>query len=124
MPAATTTAACLAISEDNGTSFYPVPAAALTPSYNGTLFDGPEADNPRTRPSAYVRTNASYPAQDTVTVDLGTAYQGKTVLIGFLSSTDSFNIPGTFTGWEIDDIAFSNLANTPFDLTTADAGPA
>ncbi len=103
----------------NGTDFTPIPSAALTPSYNGVLDDAPGADNPI---AAYVRTNAGYPIQDTVTVNLGTAFQGTTVYIGFVSVIDEITAQGTFTDWEIDDIAFSNITNTPFDLTTADAG--
>ena len=88
--------------------------------YNGTLDDS--GDNPRKNLPAYVGTNTSYPSQDTVTVNLGAAYQGQTVYIGFVSATDFFRVNGTFTGWEIDDIAFSDITNKPFDLTTGDAG--
>ncbi|MEO7254127.1 MAG: M36 family metallopeptidase, partial [Casimicrobium sp.] len=109
----------LMISTD-GTNFSEIPVAALTPPYNGTIDDS--GDNPRRNLPAYVGTNASYPSQDTVTVNLGAAYQGQTVYIGFVSATDFFKVKGTFTGWEIDDIAFSNITNKPFDLTTADAG--
>jgi uncharacterized repeat protein (TIGR01451 family) len=103
----------------NGADFNQIPSAALAPGYNGTLGDG---DNPHGGKAAYVLTNASYPVLDTVTVNLGTAYQGRTVYIAFVSATDHFGRQGTFTGWQIDDIAFSNITNTPFDLTTADAG--
>ena len=109
----------LMISTD-GTNFSEIPVAALTPPYNGTLDDS--GDNPRKNLPAYVGTNASYPSQDTVTVNLGAAYQGQTVYIGFVSATDFFRVNGTFTGWEIDDIAFSNITNKPFELTTGDAG--
>ena len=109
----------LMISTD-GTHFSQIPSGALTPPYSG-IFDG-TGTNPLTDHPAYVRSNGSNPAQDVVTVSLGTAYQGKTVYIGFVSATDAITVPGTWTGWEIDDIAFSNITNTPFDLTAADAG--
>lgn len=104
----------------DGKNFSEIPGAALSPSYNGIIDDS--GDNPRMNQPAYVGTNASYPFQDTVTVNLGAAYQGQKVYIGFVSATDFFKVNGTFTGWEIDDIAFSDITNKPFDLTTGDAG--
>ncbi|MEO6565081.1 MAG: hypothetical protein ABIO63_03515, partial [Casimicrobiaceae bacterium] len=111
----------LAVSADHGASWSLIPGAALSPSYNGTITPG-LMTNPYAGKPAYVRTNASYPAQDTVTVDLGAAYRGKTVLIAFISATDHQNNPVEFIGWELDDLAFSNIINTPFDRTSADAG--
>ena len=65
-----------------------------------------------------MRQNGAWPSLETVTVNLGTAYAGKTVLVRFIIATDT---GGAGPGWEIDDIAFNNITNTPFDALVAHA---
>ena len=103
------------ISTNGGGSWTSVGALA-TPGYNGTLTTG--FSNPMTG-SAYVKRNAAWPSLETVTVDLGTAYAGQTVLIRFAIGTDS---GGVAEGWDIDDVAFTNLTNLPFPQRGANNG--
>src|SRR5258706_6973233 len=82
-----------------------------TPSYTGWSTGPPMDANPLVGQAAYVQSNAGYPAFETVTVNLGTLYAGKTVQIRFVVATDNF-VGGP--GWEIDNFVFPNITNTPF----------
>lgn len=105
------------ISTDGGMTWADIGAAA-SPGYNGTMVGG-ISPNPLKGQAGYVRKNAAHPALETVTVALGTAYAGQTVRIRFAIGTD--DSVGA-AGWDIDDIAFSNITNTPFAVVTAHAG--
>lgn len=102
------------ISTDNGATWTDVGAAALAPSYNGVLATG--GGNPLQGRPAYVGANAAYPGFNTVVVNLGTAYQGRTVRVRFTSGSD---LSANSVGWEVDDIAFTGITGTPFDAVTA-----
>jgi large repetitive protein len=86
--------------------------------YTGTLAGGASL-NPIAGKTAYVGVSASYPALIPVTIDFGAAYAaGQTVRIRFaIGSDDAASAPG----WEIDDIAFTNIVGTPFDSVIAHA---
>jgi large repetitive protein len=87
------------------------------PGYGGVLTD--TASNPLGGRSAYVGNNASFPASDVVTLDLGTALAGQDVRIRFRIGTDeAVGAPG----WTIDDIAFAGIDNTPFGIVVDDDG--
>ncbi len=103
----------LEISRDNGASWIDVGAAA-SPTYNGTLSGS--ANNPLALRKAYGGRNAAYPAMEPVTVNLGTAYAGQTVRLRFAIGSDMAVGGG---GWDVDDIAFAGLSNTPFAALTA-----
>ena len=97
----------------NGGAWTTIPGASLSPGYNGTILNYPGGGNPLAGQQAYVSQNASYPSADTVTASLGTAYAGQTVRIRFAIGTDGgVGAPG----WLLDDIAFTNITNRPFDL--------
>ncbi|MFQ5701530.1 MAG: M36 family metallopeptidase, partial [Acidobacteriota bacterium] len=102
------------ISTDGGASWTDIGGSAL-PGY-GAVPIATGGNNPIEGRQAYVATNPSFPALDTVTVSLGTAFQGQTVLVRFRIGTDVF--VGA-AGWEIDDIAFNNITNTPFSIVVA-----
>ncbi len=104
------------ISTNGGATWTDIGASA-TPTYSGPLTAA--SGNPLGGRNAYRATNASYPAFDPVSVDLGTAYQGQTVLVRFGVATDA--AVGD-EGWEIDDIAFSGITNQPFDVFQPHAG--
>jgi len=106
------------LSTDNGTTWTDIGASA-TPGYNGTIATFTGNVNPLTGKSAYVAQNASYPNFETVTVNLGTAYQGQAVRIRFRLAADS---GGGANGWDVDDIAFTGITNTPFNRLVADRG--
>ena len=105
------------ISTNNGSTWTDIGASAV-PTYNGAL-TVTGFGNPLQGLAAYVKTSPSYPALQTVTVSLGTAYAGQTVRVRFaIGSDDAVDAPG----WEIDDIAFANITNTPFATVIAHAG--
>ncbi|HKA04748.1 MAG TPA: M36 family metallopeptidase, partial [Acidimicrobiales bacterium] len=96
------------ITADNGVTWTDIGSLATAGKYNGTLAAG----SPLAGRTAFVNTSAGYPAFLTTIVPLGTAYAGKTVRVRFRIGTDT--VIGTSGGWEVDDIAFTGLANEPF----------
>lgn len=83
--------------------------------YGGTLSN--QANNPLSDRNAFVDQNASWPAFDAVTVDLGSGFAGQTVQIRFRLGTDE---AASAFGWEIDDVALQGITTTPFPTVTAD----
>ncbi|MCG8420855.1 MAG: M36 family metallopeptidase [Proteobacteria bacterium] len=105
------------ISDDGGQSWRDIRDHA-DPGYGGVIDNG--SDNPlRSRP-AFVGKNPSHPISDQVSVNLGRAFAGTDVLVRFRLATDRST--GAH-GWEIDNIAFAGLTNTPFTALSADAAP-
>jgi hypothetical protein len=98
----------LEITENGGGTWTDIGSSA-SPGYGGTLFTG--AGNPLSGRAAWVASSPSWPALIPVTVNLGTAYAGKTVQIRFRLGTDQ---AATDDGWHVDDIAVSNLTSPPF----------
>jgi len=102
------------ISTNGGSSWTDIGASA-SPTYNGVLVAG-TSNNPLAGRSAYSGVSTGYPTTfTTVTVNLGTAYQGQNVLVRFRIGTDQ-SVGGP--GWDIDDIVFSNITNLPFNVLT------
>jgi large repetitive protein len=87
-------------------------------SYGGlTLVTYPGNPNPLAGRKAYADRNAAWPAYEAVTIDLGSAYAGKTVQVRFRIGSDL----GTGSeGWYIDDLAVGGVVNTPFTQVVAD----
>jgi len=81
----------------------------VNPGYGGTLFVG--SDNPLGGRQAFVGRNASFPARDTKSLNLGMALSGQTVRMRFRIATDA---AASDIGWEIDNIAFQGITNLPF----------
>jgi hypothetical protein len=98
------------ISTNGGASWSDIGAGAV-PGYGGTITTG--GGNPIEGRPAYVSTSASYPNFQAVNVSLGTAYQGQSALVRFRIGTDIF--VGA-TGWEIDNLSFTGIVNTPFPV--------
>jgi len=90
-------------------------SAFSAPGYGGKLFIG--SDNPLGGRQAFVGRNASFPARDHLTLNLGMAFAGQTVRIRFRIGTDAAS--GDI-GWEIDNIAFQGITNTPFAVFIED----
>lgn len=90
---------------------YPKNGSAID---NRVAFEG-------TSPGFVADTPSTTPFTTTV-VNLGTGYAGKRVRIRFRSVTGSDHSLAARQGWDIDDIAFSGLANLPFSNMTADHG--
>jgi hypothetical protein len=58
----------------------------------------------------------------TTRVNLGVGYAGQRVRIRFRSVTATDHSYAPRLGWEIDDIAFTNITNLPFSAVTGDRG--
>ncbi|PTL84442.1 myxosortase-dependent M36 family metallopeptidase [Vitiosangium sp. GDMCC 1.1324] len=121
--------AVIELSEDDGTTWVDI-GPSLSPTYNSRL--DAAGENPLRGRQAYGGTSSSYPAFTSATADLGTTYAGKTVRIRFRIGTDD----GTAApGWDLDDLQFEGITNTPFTQVVdhrgvcinrppvADAGP-
>lgn len=104
----------LMISTDDGATWARVGDSV----YNGTLFAGQDGRNPAQGQPAFVATNSDWPRMQTVTVHLGSDYAGKRVRLAWVIQTDTFQ--GS-EGWEVDDIVFTGLTNTPFPRVISDA---
>jgi large repetitive protein len=100
--------AVVEITKDAGTTWEDVKTYG-DPGYSGTLTD--ISDNPLGNREAYAGQNPSYPDRDTVSIDFGTAFAGATVQVRFRIGTDQ---AAAATAWEIDDIGFAGVTNTPF----------
>jgi MYXO-CTERM domain-containing protein len=112
------------LSDDGGANWIDI-ATLTNPGYGGSIGD-PDAGNPLLGRQGFVNKNAAYPSKDSVTLDLGNSFGGKTVKLRFRIGTDEG--AGT-AGWEIDNIAVQGIDNTPFatviaDATTCDGVPA
>lgn len=98
------------VSTDNGTTW----ADAGESIYTGTL-DAGDATIPSSNPlagrNALVGKSEGYPELTNLTLNFGKSLAGKSVLVRFRVGSDE----GTaFVGWELDDIAFTGIDNTPF----------
>ncbi len=106
------------ISNDGGENWADVSVYA-DPGYNGTL--GGDSGNPLQGRAAYGDINPSFPAADTVTLNLGTQLAGQTFQVRFRIATDAgVGAPG----WKIDDFAVTGITNTPFPVQGAETGEA
>jgi MYXO-CTERM domain-containing protein len=122
-PPATGTAyydgAVLELSADNGVTWTDIGAAA-SPGYTQTIFTdttGAPGGNPLAGRRAFAGRNAQWPALETVTVNLGPSYRGQTIQVRFRVGSDQGGID---YGWEVDDVSFTGLANTPFNHLVTD----
>ncbi|AGP37953.1 M36 family metallopeptidase [Sorangium cellulosum] len=115
--------AVIEISADGGETWVDV-AKTADPGYGGRVTS--ESGNPLARRRAFVGESPSWPELDRVSVDLGTAFAGKTVRVRFRVGTDE---AAGDTGWELDDIGFAGVKNKPFatlieDTASCQRGPA
>jgi uncharacterized protein (TIGR03382 family) len=87
----------------------------VNPGYTGTL--GTTSGNSLGGRRAYGRRNAAYPNRNTVSLTFGTQLAGRTIRLRFRIGTDAAAGGG---GWEIDDLTFAGLTNTPFPVINAE----
>jgi hypothetical protein len=104
----------LEISNNGGASWSDIGAFA-SPGYTGTFATG--GGNPLGGLPGYAGVSPGYPAFSTVTVNLGTAYQGQSVRVRFRLGSD---VSVGAAGWEVDNISFNNVTNLPFHTLVAD----
>jgi hypothetical protein len=101
-------------STDGGATWTDIGAANLSPTYAAAAL---VAGSPLATRRAYTGNSAGYPALVTVTGTLGVAFQNLDVRIRYRAASDS-GVGGP--GWDIDDIVFNNITNTPFSVVGAE----
>jgi hypothetical protein len=110
----------LEISTDNGSSWQDITKFG-DPGYGGTIGDpAGQANNVLKDRTGFVAQNTSWPGTDKVTVSMGKTLAGMKVKLRFRIGTD--DAAGNY-GWEVDNIAFKGITNTPFDSLVADMAP-
>ena len=102
------------ISTDGGKNWADVSTVA-DPHYNVVITPGPTSISEK---PAYGATSEGYPEVSMVTLDFGDKLAGKSFLLRFRVVSDANTGAG---GWDIDDLAFTGLANTPFPTLVANA---
>ncbi|WP_343073381.1 myxosortase-dependent M36 family metallopeptidase [Pyxidicoccus fallax] len=107
--------AVIEISEDGGQTWTDIGDSL----YNGELFEYEGNLNPLAGHRAIVGATPGFPAFITSTLNLGTAYAGKTVQIRFRIVSDN---GAAATGWVLDDLSFSGITNKPFTRICDDNG--
>ncbi|MCP3142014.1 myxosortase-dependent M36 family metallopeptidase [Pyxidicoccus sp. QH1ED-7-1] len=107
--------AVIELSEDGGENWVDVGESL----YNGEITTGDGVINPLQGRRAFTGTTPGFPALIPTTLNLGTAYAGKTVQVRFRIGSDNFVAA---TGWVLDNISFSGITNTPFTKICADTG--
>ena len=107
-------AGVIELSNDGGATWTDI----AVPLYNGqtnAVTSAPIGANRK----AYVNRSAGWPNFIPVTINLGTTYAGQNVQVRFrIGADESTGAPG----WDIDDIVFSGITNTPFSGLVAESG--
>ena len=96
------------ISEDDGMTWKDASDYGASPTYIAAIAS---MANPINGKMAYADHNAAYPNTETEVLDFGTALAGKAVKFRFRIGTDA---AAGAPGWDIDDINFEGITNTPF----------
>jgi hypothetical protein len=105
------------LSQDNGVTWTDIETVSGSTVYNGSITG--LSDNPLGGRRAFVEQSLTYPAMLQKTITFPPALLGKTVRVRFGAATDSF---GNLAGWDVDNIGFGALVNTPFAGFAADTG--
>jgi MYXO-CTERM domain-containing protein len=109
--------AVLEISPDGGTTWEDISKYA-DPGYTGTIYNDAASAQVLKGRKAYVGDLAGYPALTKVTLNLKAQLAGKTVKLRFRIGTDD---AAGVEGWDIDNIAFTGITNTPFTTLVGNA---
>ncbi|WP_426752009.1 myxosortase-dependent M36 family metallopeptidase [Myxococcus sp. Y35] len=107
--------ATVEITEDGGQTWVDIGE----PIHNMVLENYAGNLNPLAGKPALSGWNTEFPGMLPATIDLGTAYAGKTVQIRFRVGTDE---SAGYTGWLIDNLEFNGITNTPFITIGAEDG--
>jgi large repetitive protein len=102
------------LTSDGGMTWQDVNSWA-SPGYTGTI--STMASNPLGGRQGYTNQSAGYPAEIMETLNFGTSLGAGTVFIRFRLGSDEAVAE---VGWDIDDIAFSGIVNTPFSVVVPD----
>jgi hypothetical protein len=109
--------AVIEVTSDGGMTWTDVAQLGAKPPYGGVLAN--DSGNPIGGRMALVGKNPMWPMREPVMLDLGMMLAGKTARMRFRIGTDQ---AAAFTGWDIDDIAFAGIDNTPFATEIDDMG--
>src|SRR5664280_982638 len=109
----------LEISTDDGATWADIGGFAVPGYPPHVLYDELGALSPLHGRPAWSGNGDDLPAFTSVTVSLGKSYAGKTVRVRFRRGIEFADFPNF---WEIDDIAFTGITNTPFPALVADRG--
>src|ERR1035437_2878596 len=109
----------LEISTDDGATWADIGGFAVPGFPPHGLYDELGALSPLHGRPAWSGNGDGLPAFTSVTVSLGKSYAGKTVRARFRRGIEFADFPNF---WEIDDIAFTGITNTPFPALVADRG--
>ena len=107
------------ISNDGGATWNDIGAANISPSYNVTLATYGGNTNPLAGRNAFALWTEPFGGYVAETISLGTTFANQNVKIRFRFGADG---GGPAHGWEIDNIAFNGITNTPFAALQADTG--
>ncbi len=108
------------ITSDNGMTWEDI-SMYTNPQYNGQIANVPGADNPLADRQGYTKQNPSYPNPDTITLDLGNQFAGKTVKFRYRIGSDAAYGTPDVAGWYIDNVSVMGITNVPFRTVSADA---
>lgn len=108
--------AVIEYSTDGGATWVDV-ADLVDPGYGGVLSD--ISGNPLGGRDALVGTSVDYPSFGITELDFGTAFSGQEVMIRFHVGSDV--VVGA-PGWDIDNLEFDGILNTPFSVIVPDEG--
>ena len=112
--------AVLELSTDDGMTWVDV-GDSTVPGYGGTISNWQnQSTNPLRGRRAFTGRSVRYPAFTAETVDLGTTYSNRAVRLRFRIGGDSGS-SSQARGWELDDLQFTGITNTPFDSLVSDA---
>jgi MYXO-CTERM domain-containing protein len=107
------------ISNDGGQTWTDIGSAlGAGQGYTGVIAEG--GLNPLETRMAFTGASGAYPAWHEAAVNLGTAYQGQLVRIRFRIGTD---VSVGAIGWDIDELSFSGITNTPFPVLLVEQDP-
>lgn len=110
--------AVLELSTDDGATWQDIGGSA-SPGYSDVVSTTGPSANPLAGRRAFTGRSDRFPELRPVTVALGTQFAGQTVRVRFrLGSDDLVRLPSH--GWEIDDVRFTGLVDTPFPRVVAD----
>lgn len=102
------------VTSDGGMTWVDV-STIVDPGYGGPLFIG--SDNPLGGRPAFVGRSPGFPALQSLTLNLGTAFAGQTVRIRFRIATDA---AASDIGWAIDNVSVQGITNKPFSALVED----
>ena len=104
------------LSSDGGKTWADVSTLAAVNGYTGVIAS---ELNPLDARPAYVGASKGYPARVHESFDLGDKLAGATIQLRFRVGTDA---AAGAAGWDLDNIAFAGITETPFGRWTTDAG--